>query len=70
MKGIRSDIECPVVTKKIERDLNEVVVLTFMPVKKWEPQILGVGHIDIARNREKCADITTLGSEDQKNIKI
>jgi hypothetical protein len=69
VKGIRSDIKCPTGYKKIERDLNEGSSGAYVyACKKIGTSNLGVGHIDIARNRDKCADITTLGLEDQSKI--
>lgn len=69
IKGIRSDIQCPPGYKKIERDLNEGSSGAYVyACKKMGTSNIGVGHIDIARNREKCADITTLGQEDKKKI--
>jgi len=69
IKGIRSDIQCPPGYKKIEKDLNEGSSGAYVyACKKMGTSNLGVGHIDIARNREKCADISTLGEEDKKKI--
>ena len=69
VKGIRSDVACPIGYKKIDKDLNEGSSGAYVyACKKMGTSNLGVGHIEIARNREKCTDLTSLSAEDRKKI--